>query len=88
MKAGVQNFLRPRAQGTLVAPLLNVAAITTCSACCGAIAFPCYASVNSLDGRVIRTSATGAVDSGLNPSRIKPMTLKLLFAASLLDAQL
>ena len=29
--------------------------------------------------------ALGAVDSGLIPSRVKPMTLKLIFTASLLD---
>ena len=34
-----------------------------------------------------RASANGAVDSGVIPSRVKPMTLKLLFAASLLDVQ-
>ena len=32
-------------------------------------------------------SASGAVDSGLIPSRVKPMTLKSVFTASLLDAQ-
>ena len=32
-------------------------------------------------------SVSGAVDSGLIPSRVKPMTLKLIFTASLLDAQ-
>ena len=32
-------------------------------------------------------SASGAVDLGLIPSRVKPMTLKLVFTASLLDAQ-
>ena len=42
---------------------------------------------NSLDGRMVRTSASGAVDSGLIPSRVKPMTLKLVFTASLLDPQ-
>ena len=31
--------------------------------------------------------ASGAVDLNLIPSRIKPMTLKLVFTASLLDAQ-
>ena len=40
----------------------------------------------SSDGRVVRTSVFGAVDSGLIPSRVKPMTLKLEFTASLLDA--
>ena len=34
-----------------------------------------------------RASASGAVDSGLISSRVKPMTLKLVFTASLLDAQ-
>ena len=38
------------------------------------------------DGRVLRASASGAVDSGLIPSRIKPMTFKLVFTASLIDA--
>ena len=37
------------------------------------------------DGRVITSSAVGAVDLGLIPSSIKPMTSKLLFTASLLD---
>ena len=37
--------------------------------------------------RVERASASGAVDSGLIPSRVKPMSLKLVFTASLLDAQ-
>ena len=42
---------------------------------------------NSSDGRVVSVSASGAVDSALIPSRVKPMTLKLVFTASLLDAQ-
>ena len=42
---------------------------------------------NSSDGRVIIASALGAVDSGLIPSRVKPMTLQLVFTVSLLDAQ-
>ena len=37
--------------------------------------------------RVIRASAAGAVDLGLITSRVKPITLKLVFTASLLDAQ-
>ena len=41
----------------------------------------------SLDGRVVRASAFATVDSGLIPSRVKPMTLKLVFTASLFDAQ-
>ena len=41
----------------------------------------------SSDGLVVRASASGAVDLGLIPSRVKPMTLKLVFTASLLDAQ-
>ena len=32
-------------------------------------------------------SVSRAVDSGLIPSRVKPMTLKLIFTASLLDVQ-
>ena len=37
---------------------------------------------------MVKASASEAVDSGLIPSRVKPMTLKLVFAAaSLLDAQ-
>ena len=39
------------------------------------------------DDRVVRASASGAVDLGLIPSRVKPITLKLVFTASLLDAQ-
>ena len=42
---------------------------------------------NSSNGRVVRASFSGAIDSGLIPSRVKLMTLKLLFAASLRDAQ-
>ena len=34
-----------------------------------------------------RASASGSVDLGLIPSRVKPMTLKLVFTASLLDVQ-
>ena len=34
-----------------------------------------------------RASVSCAVDSGLIPSRVKPMTLKLVLTASLLDAQ-
>ena len=36
---------------------------------------------------MVRASARGAVDSGLIISRVKPMSLKLVFTASLLDAQ-
>ena len=43
--------------------------------------------LQSSDGRVVRASASGAVDLGLIPSRIKPMTLKLVFTAFLLGAQ-
>ena len=43
--------------------------------------------LNSSDSRVVRASDSGAVNLGLIPSRVKPMTLKLLFTASLLDAQ-
>ena len=43
--------------------------------------------INSSDGRTLRASASAAVDLDLIPSRIKSMTLKLVFTASLLDAQ-
>ena len=39
------------------------------------------------DGQVVRAFASGAVDLGLIPSRVKPMTLKLVFTASTFDAQ-
>ena len=39
------------------------------------------------DGRVVKAPAFGAVGSGLIPTLVKPMTLKLVFTASLLDAQ-
>ena len=39
------------------------------------------------DGRVAKASASGAVDSGLISSRVKPMPLNLVFTVSLLDAQ-
>ena len=41
----------------------------------------------SSDGQVVRASASGAVHLGLIPSRVKPMSIKLAFTASLLDAQ-
>ena len=37
---------------------------------------------NSLDGLVVRVSASGAVDLGLIPNQVKPVTLKLVFRAS------
>ena len=43
--------------------------------------------MNNLDGRVVRASASGAVDLGLIPSQVKTMTLKLMFTASLHDVQ-
>ena len=41
---------------------------------------------NSSDGRVVGASASGAVGSDLIPSLVKPMILKLVFTAFLLDA--
>ena len=35
----------------------------------------------SSNDRVVKASVSGAVDSGLDPSRVKPMTLKLVFTA-------
>ena len=56
--------------------------------CCPALQLRFYwLRSYSSDGRVVRASASGAVDLGLIPSRVKPMTLKLVFTASLLDAQ-
>ena len=45
--------------------------------------------LNSTAGRVVGASASQAVDSGLNliRGRVKPMTLNLVFTASLLDVQ-
>ena len=42
---------------------------------------------NSSNGQMVRASASGAVDSSLIPSLVKPMALKLVFTASLLDVQ-
>ena len=42
---------------------------------------------DSSDDRVVRAYASGAIDLGLIASMVKPMTLKLVFTASLLDAQ-
>ena len=39
------------------------------------------------NGRVVRAFTSGVVDSGLIPSLVKPMTLKLVFTGSLLEAQ-
>ena len=41
---------------------------------------------NSSDGRMARASASGDVDVVLITSRVKPITLKLVFTASLFDA--
>ena len=41
----------------------------------------------SSDGRVVSARASKAVDSGWIPSRVKPMTFKLIFPSFLLDAQ-
>ena len=38
-------------------------------------------------GPAIRTPDYGIVDSGLIPSRVKAMTSKLIFTASLIDAK-
>ena len=46
-----------------------------------------HTNCNSSEYRMVRASASGAIDSGLTPSRAKPMTLELAYTASLLDAQ-
>ena len=43
--------------------------------------------MNSSGGLVVRASALVAVDLGFISSRVKPMTLNLVFIASLLHAQ-
>ena len=45
------------------------------------------ASIKSSDGRVVRASTLGVVDLGFIPSWVTPITLKLVFIASLLDVQ-
>ena len=42
--------------------------------------------IYSSEGRVVRTSATGAVDTSLIPNQDKPKTIKLAFSASMLNA--
>ena len=49
--------------------------------------FDLLKGLNSADDQVVRASASGVVNSGLITSRVKPMTLKLLFTVSMLDAQ-
>ena len=49
--------------------------------------FNCFSfDYATLCGRVVRAFALGALDLGLILSRVKPMTLKLVFTASLRDA--
>ena len=43
--------------------------------------------MNSSNALVVKAFAIGAVDLNLILSRIKPMTLKLVFTALLLDTQ-
>ena len=45
------------------------------------------ANISNSDGRVVRASASEAVDSGVIPSQGEPVILKLIFTASLLGAQ-
>ena len=42
---------------------------------------------DSVNGKVVRASASRAVELGLILSQVKPMALNLVFTASLLDAQ-
>ena len=46
-----------------------------------------FSTCTGFGGRVVRAFAFEAVDSGLIQSRVKPMTSKLVFAASLLEVQ-
>ena len=59
--------------------------LDACAACMMYTTVP--AMLASSDSRVVRASACGAVDSVLIPSRVKPMTSKLVFTASVIDAQ-
>ena len=43
--------------------------------------------MNSSDDGVVRTPASGSVNSGLIPSRVEPVTFELVFTASLLGVQ-
>ena len=43
--------------------------------------------INSLDAREARAFASGAVDSDLTSTLVKPVALKLAFTASVLDAR-
>ena len=48
----------------------------------------CFITINnSSDGRVRRAIALEVVDLGMIPSPVKPKTQKLVFTASLFDAQ-
>ena len=67
----------------MVIDVMHEQRIKFCSVKCKLVGI---AGINSSDGRVVRASASGAVDLGLISSRVKPMTLKLVFTASLLDA--
>ena len=51
---------------------------------CAVALEPTNSTAQMAIGQVARESV-GAVDSGLIPSRVKPMTLKLVFTASLFD---
>ena len=55
------------------------------SARTGSLIIPTCAKRCSSDGQVVKASASEAVDSGLILSGIEPMTLKLMFTASLID---
>ena len=57
----------------------------TCRLMLDSIFVRCLINFNSSDGRVVRAFASGAIHSGLIPIRVNPMTLKLVFTASLLD---
>ena len=48
--------------------------------------FVAHIASNRSDGPVVKVSVSGAVDLGFISNRVKPMTLTLVFTASLLDA--
>ena len=58
---------------SLVHPVIDVISTTIQVGC------PATIIISNPDGRVVKASAYGAEDSGLIPSRVEPMTLKIGF---------
>ena len=73
-----ERFLKPNAKTAFIEAVGNTRLLSL-----DVIEFTWFINrkVNSSDGRIIRASASGAVNSGSIPSLVKSMTLKLEFAA-------